>query len=81
MSDELSCQEIIEVVTDYLEDAMSSEERRRFEHHLSYCPGCLTYVDQIRETIRKTGTLPREESLPPGLRQGLLAQFRTWQRH
>jgi anti-sigma factor RsiW len=77
---ELSCQEIVELVTDYVEDAMPVEERRRFEHHLTYCPGCVTYVEQIRETIRLTGETPREETLPPSLREGLLAQFRTWQR-
>jgi predicted anti-sigma-YlaC factor YlaD len=77
---ELSCREIVELVTDYLEDAMLSEERRRFEHHLSYCPGCVTYVEQIRETIRLTGELPREETLSPALRDGLVAQFRHWRR-
>jgi anti-sigma factor (TIGR02949 family) len=80
MSGELSCQEIVEVVTDYLEGAMPEDERRRFEHHLSYCPGCVTYVDQIRETVRATGEVPREETLPPELRAGLLAQFRHWSR-
>ena len=77
---ELSCQEIVELVTDYIEDTMPHEERRRFEHHLSYCPGCVTYVEQIRETIRATGELPHEETLSPALREGLIAQFRLWQR-
>jgi anti-sigma factor RsiW len=77
---ELSCQEIVELVTDYIEDAMPAGERRRFEHHLSYCPGCVTYVEQIRATIRATGAIPREETLSPALREGLIAQFRLWQR-
>jgi anti-sigma factor RsiW len=77
---ELSCQEIVELVTDYIEDTMPRAERRRFEHHLSYCPGCVTYVEQIRETIRATGELPREETLSPAMREGLIAQFRLWQR-
>ena len=80
MTEELSCQDIIEIVTDYVEEAMPPEERQRFEHHLSYCPGCVTYVEQIRETIRRTGRIPREDSLPPALREGLLTQFRAWQR-
>ena len=50
------------LVTDYIENALPAEERRRFEHHLTYCPGCVTYVDQIRETIRVTGRLPREDA-------------------
>lgn len=76
---ELSCQEIVELVTDYIEGAMPPPERHRFEHHLSYCPGCVTYVEQIRETIRLTGEIPREETLPPALREGLVSQFRHWQ--
>jgi anti-sigma factor RsiW len=77
---ELTCQEIVELVTDYLDEAMPDEERQRFERHLSYCPGCVTYVDQIRETIRATGKVPREDTLSPELRAGLLAQFKRWQR-
>jgi anti-sigma factor RsiW len=70
---------MIEVVTDYLDDALPPDERQRFEHHLSYCAGCGAYVDQIRETIRQTG-VAREESLPPALREQIVAQFRTWKR-
>ena len=80
MSNELSCQEMIEVVTGYLEDALPPGERQRFEHHLSYCAGCGTYLDQMRETIRQTGVIPREDSLPPALRERIVAQFRTWRR-
>jgi anti-sigma factor RsiW len=75
---ELSCQESAELVTDYIEDALPTEERRRFEHHLSYCRVCGTYVNQIRETIRIAGRLSREETLPPALRKELLSQFRAW---
>jgi anti-sigma factor RsiW len=74
------CQDIVEVVTDYIEDALPAAERGRFEHHLTHCPGCVTYVDQIRETIRVTRQLPREEPLAPALRERLLSQFRAWKR-
>jgi len=80
VNDEFSCQEMIEVVTNYLDGAMPPDERQRFEHHLSHCAGCGTYVDQMRETIRQTGVVPREESLPPALRERIVAQFRTWKR-
>lgn len=80
MNTEFSCQEMIEVVTDYLEGALPPDEQQRFERHLSYCAGCNTYVDQIRETIRQTGMVPREESLPPELREEIVAQFRNWKR-
>ena len=80
MNTEFSCQEMIEVVTNYLDDALAPEERQRFGRHLSRCAGCTTYVDQMRETIRQTGVVPREESLPPALRERIIAQFRTWRR-
>ena len=80
MNTEFSCQEMIEVVTNYLDDALPRDEQQRFERHLSYCTGCSTYVDQIRETIRQTGMVPREESLPPALRDEIVAQFRKWKR-
>lgn len=77
---ELSCQEIVELVTEYIDDAMPPAEHERFARHLSYCPGCVNYVEQIRETIRATGEVPREETLPAELRTGLLAQFKDWRR-
>jgi anti-sigma factor (TIGR02949 family) len=80
VNDEFSCQEMIEVVTNYLDDALPPDEWQRFERHLSYCAGCSTYVDQMRETIRQTSMVPREESLPPALREEIVAQFRTWKR-
>ena len=80
MNNEFSCQEMIEVVTNYLDDALPPDDGQRFERHLSYCAGCSTYVDQMRETIRQTSMVPREESLPPALREEIVAQFRTWKR-
>ena len=71
---------MIEVVTNYLDDALPPDEQQRFERHLSYCAGCDTYLDQMRETIRQTRVVPREESLPPALRERIVAQFRTWKR-
>ena len=80
MNNEFSCQEMIEVVTNYLDDALPPVERQRFERHLSYCAGCGTYVDQMRETIKQTGMVSREESLPAALREEIVAQLRTWKR-
>jgi anti-sigma factor RsiW len=71
---------MIEVVTNYLDGALPPDEGQRFEHHLSYCAGCRTYVEQMRETITQTGVVPREESLPPALREKIVTQFRTWRR-
>lgn len=76
-AEELTCQELVEVVTDYLEGAMAPEDRIRFERHLVLCDGCAIYVDQMRETIRVTGML-REEQVPAGAREALLEVFRGW---
>jgi anti-sigma factor RsiW len=73
----LSCQELVELVTDYLEGALTPEERRRFEGHLAECANCVIYLDQMRQTIRLTGTL-RSDDLDPHAEETLLAAFRTW---
>ncbi|HET6910089.1 MAG TPA: zf-HC2 domain-containing protein [Mycobacteriales bacterium] len=80
MNNEFSCQEMTEVVTDYLDTALPADDVQRFERHLSYCAGCSTYVEQMRETITQTGMVPREETLPHALRERIVAQFRTWKR-
>jgi anti-sigma factor RsiW len=73
----LSCRELVELVTDYLEDALDRRTRSRFERHISGCPHCTEYLEQIRETVRLTGML-REDQLEPRAREELLAAFRTW---
>src|SRR5690348_8905597 len=47
----LTCREFVELATEYLEGTMSDEDRSRFEQHLAICPGCVTYVEQMRQTI------------------------------
>jgi anti-sigma factor RsiW len=74
---DLTCKELVELVTQYLEGTLTPEDRARFDRHLGLCPGCTTYVEQFRETIRLTGRL-REEDLDPQAREALLAQFRSW---
>lgn len=75
--DELTCKELVEVVTDYLEGRLPPAERVRFEEHIAFCSWCRTYLDQMRETVRLTGTL-REDNLSPEARDGLLRAFRDW---
>jgi anti-sigma factor RsiW len=74
---ELSCQEVVELVTDYLEGAMSRSDRRRFERHLRSCPNCSAYLRQMRATIRATGSLSADD-LPPVARDELTSLFRHW---
>jgi len=75
----ISCQEVVELVTDYLEGAMSPEDVARFDHHLSLCEGCVFYVEQIRMTIAAVGRIG-EEDVPPEVRDDLVATFRDFKR-
>jgi predicted anti-sigma-YlaC factor YlaD len=73
----VTCQELVELVTDYLEGALTPAELRRFEEHLAACTGCQTYRDQLRTTIEATGTLTLGD-LTPEAESELLYAFRTW---
>jgi anti-sigma factor RsiW len=74
---ELTCKELVEIVTDYLEDRLPPADRRRFEQHLVGCEGCVNYLDQMRQTIRMVGRLS-EESIPASTTERLLRAFRDW---
>jgi len=73
--EQLSCQELVELVTDYLEGALP--ERDSFEHHIEGCKGCHEYVRQMRETIELTGTLAPAD-ISPEAEAALLSAFRDW---
>jgi anti-sigma factor RsiW len=75
---QLSCQELVELVTNYLEDALSQEERDEFEHHIEGCTGCHEYVRQMGQTIELTGRLTPAD-VSPEAEAKLLAAFRDWQ--
>jgi anti-sigma factor RsiW len=75
----LSCQELVELVTDYLEGALDVRDTRAFEAHLAGCDGCTEYVEQLRATIRLTGTLTPDD-LTPAAETALLQAFRDWHR-
>jgi anti-sigma factor RsiW len=74
---QLSCQQVVELVTDYLEGTMSRSERRRFEAHLRPCPHCSAYLRQMRATIRALGAVSPDD-LSPAARDELTALFRHW---
>jgi anti-sigma factor RsiW len=78
-TDEMACQELVEVVTDYLDGTLEPADRRRFEEHLAVCAGCRNYLEQMRATIRVTGGL-KAENIPAGMRAQLLEAFRGWKR-
>jgi anti-sigma factor RsiW len=71
------CQEMVELITDYLEGELSRSQRRRFEAHLAGCEHCSEYLEQMRATIRATGLL-RLEDLTPRMRADFGALYREW---
>ena len=71
------CREAVELVTDYLEDALSQAQRRRFEAHLAHCPDCPEYLAQMRRTIELTGALTPED-LSPQMQDEFIEIYRQW---
>ena len=73
---ELACQEVVELVTAYLDHALDPNDRERFEEHLVFCDGCQNYLEQMRTTVRLAGHVGQE--LPPELEERMLEAFRNW---
>jgi anti-sigma factor RsiW len=73
----LSCDEVVRLVSDYLEGALTQADAARFEAHIVMCDGCAAYLDQMRETIRLVGELP-EQSVPDATWNRLRNAFRHW---
>jgi anti-sigma factor RsiW len=73
----LVCQEMVELITDYLEDSLPRSQRRRFEAHLAGCENCSEYLDQMRATIAATGQLGADD-LTPEMREEFGQLFRRW---
>jgi hypothetical protein len=74
---DMSCRELVELVTDYLEGALSPADQQRFELHIGKCDWCKLYIDQIRLTIKAAGKLT-EDSIEPRAKEELLTIFRGW---
>lgn len=74
---EMACQELVEVITDYLEGTLPASDRARFDAHLSTCDACREYVEQMRVLIRLSGSLT-VETIKPESRESLLRAFRRW---
>lgn len=80
MTTPLTCKEIVELITEYIEGTLPEDVRTRVEEHLAGCEGCTNYLEQMRQTIRLTGSL-REENLTPEQRDDLLQLFRDWKKN
>jgi predicted anti-sigma-YlaC factor YlaD len=79
MAEHVTCQEVVELVSDYLDQALEPEEASLFEQHVNFCDGCDWYLDQMRTTISTVGRVTEEE-VPPEARDRLLGAFREWKR-
>ena len=75
--EDLPCVDFVELATDYLEGALSTQQRLIVERHLAFCLPCVDYLDQMRATVRATGEL-REEDVPEPVMQSLLHAFREF---
>jgi predicted anti-sigma-YlaC factor YlaD len=73
----LSCQELVELVTEYLEGALEGALLQRFEEHIAKCNGCTEYLEQLRQTIRLVGTITPAD-LSPDAERTLMHAFRDW---
>ena len=80
MDDAMTCKELVELVTEYLEGALAKDVRMKMEEHLSRCDGCTNYLEQMRQTIRLTGRV-WEHSLTSQQRDDLFRLFRDWQKN
>ena len=75
---ELTCAEIVELVTEYLEGGLSTGHRERFEEHLAFCDECVAYFDRARATIATLGRVGVADQLSPELQESLVRAFRGW---
>jgi anti-sigma factor RsiW len=75
---DMVCQRVVELVTDYLEDRLSRADRRRFDAHLAGCPHCTEYLAQLRATIALVGRITPADLTPP-MRAELITIYRRWQ--
>ena len=76
-ADEIPCREIVELITQYLDDALPADERARFEAHLATCDPCTAVVEEFRLTIKAVGAIGPDQ-LSVEDRDRLLNLFRTW---
>lgn len=77
--EDVTCQEIVEIVNDYVEGALGPHEREAVELHLNLCDGCSDYLQQLRVAIALTGELPAD-ALSPEVEDELCSAFRNFRR-
>ena len=75
----ITCIEVVELVSDYFEGALSAHEVELFEQHVNFCDGCESYVHQMRIAVKTAGRIG-QATVPPDMRERLVAAFRDWKR-
>jgi anti-sigma factor RsiW len=75
----VTCSDVVELVTDYLERSLPADEATLVEQHLNFCEGCEWYVEEIRMAVATVGRIEPEQ-VPPDMRERLLTAFRDWKR-
>lgn len=73
----MDCDELVELITDYLDGVLDPATRERFDLHLLECDGCENYLQQFRVTVATVGRI-RDTDLDPVYRTRLLSAFRHW---
>ncbi|MDQ3688529.1 MAG: zf-HC2 domain-containing protein [Chloroflexota bacterium] len=76
---DMNCQDLVELVTEYMEGRLPTATRAAFEAHILECDGCEAYVDQMRHTVRAIGALTEQDVEPEALAR-MLTLFRDWKR-
>ena len=79
LADDLTCADLVELVTEYQEGALSPPDRQRFEEHVVFCEGCASFLDQMRSTLTVLGRITEEDFAPETMDE-LLRAFQEWRR-
>ena len=75
--EDMYCREVVQLLTDYLDDVLPRADRERLERHIASCPGCEGYLAQFREAIALVGAL-RLEDIPAAAMEELVGVYRAW---
>jgi anti-sigma factor RsiW len=78
-AERFTCRELVEIVTEYFEDALPPEDRDDFEGHIMSCPPCRAHLEQMKETIRLLGSIP-QETVSPAAEETLVSALRGLKR-
>lgn len=76
----MTCRQVVELMTDYIEGSLSAADRARFEEHIAGCDGCTAYLAQLRMTLDLVGRLA-DEPVPAAIQVQLMDAFRDWRSH